>query len=79
MRSGDLSTKLLRPVHPFHQYAASDLGQRIVLLSLLLPVLIVRRDGASASQSMSGQRLLPVLVVGRVRGLSYVTRAHPAD
>jgi ABC-2 type transport system permease protein len=41
MRSGDLSTKLLRPVHPFHQYAASDLGRRTVLLAMLLPVLIV--------------------------------------
>ncbi len=41
MRSGDLSTKLLRPVHPFHQYAASDLGHRIVILTLLFPVLVL--------------------------------------
>jgi ABC-2 type transport system permease protein len=41
MRSGDLSTRLLRPVHPFHQYAAASIGQRIVMLSLLLPILVV--------------------------------------
>lgn len=41
MRSGDLSARLLRPVHPFHQYAASDLGHRVVMLTGLLPVLIV--------------------------------------
>lgn len=39
MRSGDLSMRLLRPVHPFHQYAASDLGYRAVSLAMLLPVL----------------------------------------
>lgn len=40
LRSGDLSTRLLRPVHPFHSYAASDLGHRVVLLGLLLPFLL---------------------------------------
>jgi ABC-2 type transport system permease protein len=41
LRSGDLSTRLLRPLHPFHQYAASDLGHRLVMLSWLVPVLAV--------------------------------------
>ncbi|MFJ8579553.1 ABC transporter permease [Micromonospora sp. NPDC093277] len=39
MRSGDLSARLLRPVHPFHQYAASDLGHRLVFLTVLAPAL----------------------------------------
>ena len=41
LRTGDLSVRLLRPVHPFHQYAAADSGQRVVFLALLLPVLIL--------------------------------------
>ncbi|MCY7399868.1 MAG: ABC-2 family transporter protein [Nocardioides sp.] len=41
LRSGDLSTKLLRPVHPFWQYAASDLGHRLVLTSCLVPLLVL--------------------------------------
>lgn len=41
LRSGDLSAKLLRPVHPFHQYAAGDLGHRLVLLSGLVPAFAV--------------------------------------
>lgn len=41
MRSGDLSTRLLRPVHPFHQYAADDIGHRLVLLSMLVPPLLL--------------------------------------
>lgn len=41
LRSGDLSNRLLRPVHPFHQYCASDLGHRLVLLAMLLPALVV--------------------------------------
>ena len=41
MRSGDLSVRLLRPVHPFHQYAAGDLGHRVVVLALLLPALVL--------------------------------------
>lgn len=41
LRSGDLSTRLLRPVHPFHQYAASDLGHRVVFLAMLVPALVV--------------------------------------
>lgn len=40
MRSGDLSARLLRPLHPFHQYAAGDLGHRLVMLSLLVPALL---------------------------------------
>ncbi|HEY7225168.1 MAG TPA: ABC-2 family transporter protein [Micromonosporaceae bacterium] len=39
MRSGDLSVRLLRPIHRFHQYATSDLGQRVVFLVVLVPVL----------------------------------------
>ena len=39
LRSGDLSVKLLRPVHPFHQYASGDLGHRLVLLTGLVPAL----------------------------------------
>ena len=41
MRSGDLSTRLLRPVHPFHQYVAGDAGHRLVLLVGLVPALVV--------------------------------------
>ena len=40
MRSGEMSARLLRPVHPFHQYAASDAGHRLVMLSLLVPALL---------------------------------------
>ncbi|PGH44693.1 hypothetical protein COO58_09845 [Micromonospora sp. WMMA1996] len=39
LRSGDLSLRLLRPLHPFHQYAAADLGQRLVILVALVPAL----------------------------------------
>ena len=39
LRSGDLSVKLLRPVHPFHQYASGDMGHRLVLLTGLVPAL----------------------------------------
>lgn len=41
VRSGDLSAKLLRPVHPFWQYAASDLGHRLVITFGLVPLLAV--------------------------------------
>lgn len=41
LRTGDLSTKLLRPVHPVWQYAAADLGQRLVLTAGLVPLLVV--------------------------------------
>jgi ABC-2 type transport system permease protein len=40
MRSGDLSTKLVLPVHPFWQYAADDLGERLVLGAALVPLLV---------------------------------------
>ena len=39
LRSGDLSVKLLRPIHPFHQYTAGDMGHRAVLLVVLVPAL----------------------------------------
>jgi viologen exporter family transport system permease protein len=41
MRSGDLSVRMLRPIHPFHQYATSDLGHRVVLLVVLVPALVL--------------------------------------
>ncbi|MFE9658220.1 ABC transporter permease [Micromonospora sp. NPDC006431] len=41
MRSGDLSVRLLRPVHPFHQYATNDLGHRLVFLTVLVPALVL--------------------------------------
>jgi ABC-2 type transport system permease protein len=41
MRTGDLSVRLLRPVHPFHQYATSDLGHRVVFLVVLVPALVL--------------------------------------
>lgn len=41
VRSGDLSTKLLRPVHPFWQYAAEDLGHRLVMSVGLVPLLVL--------------------------------------
>ena len=46
LRSGDLSTRLLRPLHPFHQYAAGDVGHRLVLL-VLAGAGARRRDGAA--------------------------------
>jgi ABC-2 type transport system permease protein len=41
MRSGDLSVRLVRPVHPFHQYATSSLGNRLVFLTVLAPALAI--------------------------------------
>jgi ABC-2 type transport system permease protein len=41
VRSGDLSTRLLRPVHPFWQYAAGDLGHRLVIGTGLVPLLVL--------------------------------------
>lgn len=41
MRSGDLSVRLLRPVRPFHQYATSALGHRLVSLTMLAPALAI--------------------------------------
>jgi ABC-2 type transport system permease protein len=41
MRSGDLSVRMLRPIHPFHQYASSDLGRRVVFLVVLVPALVL--------------------------------------
>jgi ABC-2 type transport system permease protein len=41
MRSGDLSVRMLRPIHPFHQYAASDLGHRVVFVVVLVPALVL--------------------------------------
>ncbi|MEV4118515.1 ABC-2 family transporter protein [Micromonospora sp. NPDC049645] len=40
IRGGDFSIRLLRPVHPFWQYAANDLGQRLVMLGLAAPVFV---------------------------------------
>ncbi|SBT44237.1 ABC transporter permease [Micromonospora narathiwatensis] len=41
LRSGDLSVRLLRPVHPFHQYASGDLGHRLLFLTMLVPALVL--------------------------------------
>jgi len=41
MRSGDLSVRMLRPIHPFHQYASGDLGHRVVFLVVLVPALVL--------------------------------------
>lgn len=41
MRSGELSARLLRPVEPFHQYAALEVGSKAVMAVLSVPVLIV--------------------------------------
>ncbi|WP_406044076.1 ABC-2 family transporter protein [Micromonospora sp. NBC_00898] len=41
LRSGDLSVRLLRPVHPFHQYASADLGHRLVAMAVLVPALML--------------------------------------
>jgi ABC-2 type transport system permease protein len=41
LRSGDLSVRLLRPLHPFHQYAADDLGHRAISLVVLVPALVI--------------------------------------
>jgi len=41
LRSGDLSVRLLRPLHPFHQYTAEDLGHRVTSLAVLAPALFI--------------------------------------
>ncbi len=41
LRSGELSTRLLRPVTVFHQYLAAGIGRFIVNLAILLPVAAV--------------------------------------
>lgn len=38
LRSGELSARMLRPVDPFHHYLCLDLGQRLVTLAVLLPL-----------------------------------------
>lgn len=69
MRSGDLSVRLLRPVHPFHQFVAADLGERIVVLVMLAPV------GVLAAVLLPAVRYLltpwSVLVVGAAVLLAY--------
>ncbi|MEO6713168.1 MAG: ABC-2 family transporter protein, partial [Mycobacteriales bacterium] len=60
LRSGDLSVRLLRPVHPFHQYAAGDLGYRAVSLALLLPVFVV----AAWTVPNLNYRITPVRALG---------------
>ena len=40
MRSGALSFRLLRPMHPFFQYLAREVGFRLVMASFLLPSLV---------------------------------------
>jgi ABC-2 type transport system permease protein len=40
LRTGDLSFKLLKPIDPFHQYLAQEVGFRAVVLVVLLPVLV---------------------------------------
>jgi ABC-2 type transport system permease protein len=41
LRSGALSSRLLRPVPVFHQYAAAEAGERIITAIVLIPVLVV--------------------------------------
>lgn len=41
LRSGDFSMRLLRPLHPFHQHVAADLGYRAVSLALFVPSLVL--------------------------------------
>jgi ABC-2 type transport system permease protein len=70
VRSGDLSTRLLRPVHPFWQYAAGDLGHRLVISAGLLPLLVAAAflvPGLDLSQGP-----LDVLVVAAALVLGWV-------
>jgi ABC-2 type transport system permease protein len=41
MRSGALSFRLLRPMHPFYQYLAREVGFRLVMAGFLVPSLIL--------------------------------------
>ncbi|HJU80966.1 MAG TPA: ABC-2 family transporter protein [Acidimicrobiia bacterium] len=41
MRSGALSIRLLRPMHPFYQYLAREVGFRLVMAGFLVPSLVV--------------------------------------
>lgn len=41
LRSGELSSRLLRPVPVFHQYVAAEAGETIVSTVMLVPVLIL--------------------------------------
>lgn len=41
LRSGDLSFKLLKPIHPFHQYLTQEVGFRLVVMAVLVPGLVV--------------------------------------
>lgn len=40
MRSGALSFRLLRPMHPFFQYLAREVGFRVVMAGFLVPSLV---------------------------------------
>lgn len=40
MRSGALSFRLLRPMHPFFQYLAQEIGFKIVMAGFLVPSLV---------------------------------------
>lgn len=60
LRSGELSAGLMRPVDPFHQYAAMALAQRVVLLSMLLPVVVA----VAALVPLVRYPLTPALALG---------------
>ena len=40
-RSGDFSSKLLKPLDPFHQYLTQELGFRAVVIVILVPILVL--------------------------------------
>ena len=41
LRSGNLAFKLLKPIDPFHQYLTQEVGFRVVVIAVLVPVLAI--------------------------------------
>lgn len=74
LRSGDLSSRLLRPVHPFFQYASNDLGQRLVALAMLAPVIVgVAVVSPHLQYDLTwGRSLLAALAVVLAYGISLI-------
>ena len=63
MRSGALSFRLLRPMHPFFQYLAREVGFRLVMAGFLVPAIVaVSLAWDDLSYSATPARLLLVVV-----------------
>ncbi len=66
LRSGELSSKLLRPVPVFHQYAAAEAGSRIVTAVILAPVLIALTAALPVVEFPAGATALLTAVAATV-------------